>query len=112
MVIVFSGGLLPAQEKYSFFQIRTDLLARLPAAEARQKILPPLFAGIRKNLKAFRLCGLTLFVICLVKIYCVDISILNTLGKVIAFILLGILFLGGAAAYIFSRKYFSREENP
>lgn len=51
MVIVFSGGLLPAQEKYSFFQIRTDLLARLPAAEARQKILPPLFAGIRKNLK-------------------------------------------------------------
>ena len=66
--------------------------------------------GIRKKCKAVRVAGLALFVICLVKIYYIDISVLNTLGKVIAFLLLGILFLGGAAAYIFFRKYFKEEE--
>ena len=66
--------------------------------------------GIRKDLRSLRGTGLALFIICLVKIYCVDISGLNTLGKVIAFLLLGLLFLGGAAAYIIFRKRFAKEK--
>ena len=66
--------------------------------------------GIRKNFKALRICGLILFLLCLVKIYCVDISGLDTLGKVIAFLLLGILFLVAATAYILFRKRFTNEE--
>ena len=65
--------------------------------------------GIRRNLKALRVCGLALFIVCLVKVYTIDISGLNTLGKVIAFVLLGLLFLGGAAAYIQYRKRFAPE---
>jgi hypothetical protein len=67
--------------------------------------------GIRKNLKPLRLSALILALACVLKIYCVDIAGLNTLGKVIAFILLGILFLGAATVYIIFRKRFSREDN-
>ena len=65
--------------------------------------------GIRKDIKTLRIPGLALFTICLVKICCVDIAGLNTLGKTVAFVLLGLLFLGGAAAYIHFRKRFSKE---
>ena len=69
-----------------------------------------IFFGIRKNLKVLRICGLILFIACLVKVYYLDISGLNTLGKVIAFTVLGILFLGAASAYIFFRKRFDEEK--
>lgn len=64
--------------------------------------------GIRKDLKAVRIAGLALFVVCLVKAYTVDIAGLDTLGRVVAFVLLGLLLLGGAAAYIQFRKRFSQ----
>lgn len=67
--------------------------------------------GIRKDLKELRFCGLILFVICILKVYCLDISELNTLEKVIAFLALGILFLGSAAAYILYRKHFDHKES-
>ena len=66
--------------------------------------------GIRRNIKELRITALILFLICLVKVYCVDISGLNTLGKVIAFLILGILFLGAAMSYILFRKSFSKED--
>ena len=69
-----------------------------------------LIAGIRKNYKVLRASSLLLFVGCLVKIYIVDIEGLNTLHKVIAFLLTGILFLGGAAAYIIFRKRFPEDK--
>ena len=67
--------------------------------------------GILKKFRELRIAGLALFVICIVKVYSIDIAGLNTLGKVIAFLLLGILFLGGASAYIQFRKSFSREDS-
>jgi uncharacterized membrane protein len=69
-----------------------------------------LIAGIRKNYKVLRASSLLLFVGCLVKIYMVAIEGLNTLHKVIAFLLTGILFLGGAAAYIIFRKRFPEDK--
>ena len=65
-----------------------------------------LIAGIRKNYRVLRASSLLLFIACLGKIYMLDIAGLNTLHKVIAFLLTGILFLGGAAAYIIFRKRF------
>jgi uncharacterized membrane protein len=65
--------------------------------------------GIRKNIKPLRISGLLLFALCLGKICLVDISGLNTLYKVFAFLLSGLLFLGGATAYIFYRRRFSGE---
>lgn len=73
-----------------------------------------LIAGIKKNIKALRIAGFLLFTACAGKIYLADIAGLNTLHKVIAFLLTGILFLGGAAAYIIFRKRFAgktEEEN-
>ncbi len=66
-----------------------------------------LVAGIRKNYKVLRGASMLLFIGCLIKVYMVDIAGLNTLYKVIAFLLIGILFLGGAAVYIICRKYFA-----
>jgi uncharacterized membrane protein len=66
--------------------------------------------GIRRNLRALRISGMLLFAVCLGKIYLVDIAGLNTLHKVAAFLLTGILFLGGATAYVVSRKRFAGEE--
>lgn len=66
-----------------------------------------LVSGIRKNLKVLRGASLILFLACLGKIYLVDIAGLNTLHKVIAFLLTGLIFLGGAAAYILFRKRFA-----
>lgn len=68
-----------------------------------------LICGIGKNIRQLRTAGLLLFAVCLAKVYAVDISGLNTLYKVIAFLLLGVLLLGGAAAYIFYRKRFGGE---
>lgn len=71
-----------------------------------------LVSGIRKNLKVLRAGSLVLFLACLGKIYLVDIAGLNTLHKVIAFLLTGLIFLGGAAAYILFRKRFAAISNP
>ena len=66
--------------------------------------------GIRKKIKEMRLGALLLFLTALVKIYTVDIDSFNTLHKVIAFLLLGVLFMGGASVYILTKKYFSSEK--
>lgn len=67
--------------------------------------------GIRKKIKAMRIGALLLFLTALVKIYTRDIASFNTLHKVIAFLLLGILFMGGAFAYMLTKKYFSSEKS-
>jgi uncharacterized membrane protein len=65
-----------------------------------------LLTGIRRSHKYLRAAGLLLFSITTAKVAAVDIASLNTLWKVTAFLLIGILFLGGAAAYIRFRKHF------
>ena len=65
-----------------------------------------LAGGIRRNCRALRISGMLLFTACVIKICAVDISGLNTLHKVAAFLLTGILFFGGATAYILCRRRF------
>lgn len=60
--------------------------------------------GLKKDWKAVRISALCLFTLCLGKICTVDIADLNTLEKVIAFLLVGILLLVGATAYILFRN--------
>ena len=68
-----------------------------------------LAGGIWKKIKPLRIAALLLFLLALIKVYIVDISSFNTLQKVIAFVLLGVLFLAGAFAYILMKKRFSPE---
>lgn len=67
-----------------------------------------LTTGIRRSHKYLRAAGLLLFSATTVKVAAVDIASLNTLWKVTAFLLIGILFLGGAAAYIRFRRNFKK----
>lgn len=68
-----------------------------------------LIAGIRKNYKVLRVSSMLLFIGCLFKVYAIDISQLNTLHKVIAFLIIALLFLGGATCYIICRKRFPED---
>ena len=58
-----------------------------------------LLSGILANKNLPRLLSLILFGICAVKIFLVDLSSLHALYKVAAFIVLGLLMLGGAVLY-------------
>lgn len=64
--------------------------------------------GLKKDWKFTRIAALGLFALCLIKVALIDIDGLNTLGKVIALLLVGILLLGGATGYI----YFRNKKNP
>ena len=66
--------------------------------------------GIRRRIKKMRIGALLLFLLALIKIYTIDIASFNTIYKVIAFLVPGILFLGGAFAYICMKKYFSNRD--
>ena len=66
-----------------------------------------LICGVRKDHKYLRAAGLLLFAATTVKAAVIDISGLNTLWKVAALLLLGVIFLGGAAVYIRFRKNFT-----
>lgn len=67
--------------------------------------------GIVRRVKAMRIAALCLFGVCAFKIVFVDLAKLDTLQKAIAFLLVAVLFLGGAAGYIFCRKRFSGERS-
>lgn len=51
LLILMMVSILDAQEKFCFFQIRTDLTAQLPAPDARKKAMPQLFVEIGQNLE-------------------------------------------------------------
>ena len=69
-----------------------------------------LIAGIRKNYKVLRISSMLLFIGCLFKVYIIDIARLNTLHKVVAFLIIALLFLGGATSYIICRKRFQEDK--
>lgn len=51
LLVMTAIFLLDAQEKFCFFQIKTDLADQLPAPDARSKAMPPIFVEIGQNLK-------------------------------------------------------------
>jgi uncharacterized membrane protein len=66
--------------------------------------------GIGKNIRSLRYLGLALFAIVAWKVFFVDLSRLDQLYRVIAFILLGILVLCGSFVYLKYREAFATQE--
>jgi uncharacterized membrane protein len=69
-----------------------------------------LIIGITKSSKAWRYTGLTLFVIVVGKVFLIDLADMELFYRVIAFMLLGIILIGGSFAYIKGNKKFKIEE--
>lgn len=66
--------------------------------------------GIWKDVKLLRIKGLTLFSIVVIKILFFDLANMDTIYRVIAFLLVGIVFIGGSALYIRSKQQFENRE--
>ncbi len=58
------------------------------------------FAGIKRQISAFRLVGLGLFALVSWKVFFVDLARLEQIYRILAFIVLGMLALGGAFFYM------------
>lgn len=69
-----------------------------------------ILTGIRRNIRAMRLVGLTLFAIVAGKVFIVDLARLDQVYRVVAFILLGILVLCGSFVYLKYRNTFATGE--
>ncbi|MDI6734601.1 MAG: DUF2339 domain-containing protein [bacterium] len=70
-----------------------------------------LIIGIRKLSKAWRYSGLILFLVVVGKVFFIDMSDMEIVHRVIAFMILGILLIGGAFAYIKANKKFEIKED-
>ncbi|MBD3673822.1 MAG: DUF2339 domain-containing protein [Planctomycetaceae bacterium] len=73
--------------------------------------LTMILVGIRKNLKITRYLGLTLFVIVAWKVFFVDLATLGQIYRIVAFIVLGIMVLGGSFAYLKFQDTFKLEDD-
>ncbi|MBU1043589.1 MAG: DUF2339 domain-containing protein [Candidatus Omnitrophica bacterium] len=69
-----------------------------------------LIIGIVKSSKAWRYSGLALFVFVAGKIFFSDLADMEVIYRVIAFMLLGLISIGGSFAYIYANKKFAIEE--
>ena len=69
-----------------------------------------ILTGIRRNIRTMRLVGLTLFAIVAGKVFIVDLARLDQIYRVVAFIVLGILVLGGSFVYLKYRHTFATDE--
>jgi uncharacterized membrane protein len=63
-------------------------------------------SGIRWREKELRIIGLLLFLIVVVKVFFFDMGLLDTLYRVGAFIVLGLLIIGGSFVYLRCRDFF------
>ncbi|MGR8935504.1 MAG: DUF2339 domain-containing protein [Gammaproteobacteria bacterium] len=69
------------------------------------------FAGIKRRVRALRLTGLILFAVVAWKVFFVDLARLEQLYRIVAFIVLGLLALGGSFAYMRYRQAFTAPSN-
>lgn len=99
---------------YTSFEVNTFLSFKANGFRAGGvSILWSLFAigflisGILKQSKALRYSGLTLFVIVVAKIFLSDLSRLDQLYRIIAFIILGFIILAAACVYIKFKNFFA-----
>ena len=65
--------------------------------------------GIWKNLRPLRYGGLALFAVVVAKVFLVDLSDMEVIHRVIAFMIVGLALLLGSFAYIFAGKKFERK---
>lgn len=66
------------------------------------------FAGIKKRIALLRLVGLALFAIVAWKVFFIDLARLEQIYRIVAFIILGLLALGGAFFYMRFQQSFIR----
>lgn len=65
------------------------------------------FAGIKRQISALRLIGLALFALVAWKVFFIDLARLDQIYRIIAFIVLGMLALGGAFFYMRYQQTFT-----
>lgn len=65
-----------------------------------------LTTGVLKYSKVLRYAGLALFSITVIKVFMTDLAALSQLYRIIAFVIVGIVLLGGAFVYIRFKDYF------
>lgn len=70
-----------------------------------------LVIGIRRNGPVWRYSGLILFLIVTAKVFLFDLSELEIIYRVIAFLVIGVLLIAGSFAYIQANKKFITKEN-
>ena len=66
-----------------------------------------LVKGISKDIKPLRYIGLALFAVVTWKVFFVDLAKLDSLYRIVAFIVLGVLVLCGSFLYLRSRQTFA-----
>jgi uncharacterized membrane protein len=66
--------------------------------------------GIRANVRALRYLGLILFVVVTGKVFLVDLRAMETIYRVVAFFVVGVILLSGSFAYVYSEKKFTRKD--
>jgi uncharacterized membrane protein len=104
---------------YLTLEVNSFLSDKLPGMQAGGvSILWSLFAlslilrGIWKNLRVLRYLGLMLFGIVAWKVFFVDMSQLDSLYRIIAFLILGVLLLVGSFVYLKYRDSFAKKASP
>ncbi|MEQ1620550.1 MAG: DUF2339 domain-containing protein [Methylococcales bacterium] len=68
------------------------------------------FAGIKRQISALRLIGLALFALVAWKVFFIDLARLDQIYRIIAFIVLGMLALGGAFFYMRYQQTFTGQQ--
>ena len=69
------------------------------------------FAGIKREIPALRLTGLALFALVSWKVFFIDLARLEQIYRIVAFIVLGMLALGGAFFYMRYQQSFNGNAN-
>ncbi|MBN2302101.1 MAG: DUF2339 domain-containing protein, partial [Lentisphaerae bacterium] len=112
---LFGYGGLALLFLYSTLELNSALFWLLQKFQAAGvSILWTVFAiaflsgGIWKNNRILRYTGLCLFVVVVYKVLFIDLSEMETLYRVIAFLVVGIALLMGAFAYIYASRKFIR----
>lgn len=67
-----------------------------------------LAAGFSTRERVLRLCGLALFVLCIAKLFFYDMRALDTLSRILSFIVLGLMMLGASWVYTRFREQIRR----
>ncbi len=99
---------------YLSLEVNTLLAWKLPQARAGGvSVLWGLFAasfvlgGILKNSTPLRYAGLALFLVVVLKVFMSDLSRLDQLYRIVAFLVLGLVVLGGAVIYVRFKESFT-----
>ena len=116
--IVFGYAATALSLVFFTLEVNSFLHAFMPGSEAGGvSIVWTLFAlgliiaGLWKDVRAIRYCGLALFAVVSWKVLCSDLQYLDQVYRIIAFLLLGVLVLCGSFIYVKSRPIIAAIKN-